>query len=89
MKILKEGYHRLFQNDPETALVVTRMLVDLEKNGMDAVRRYSTQFDDWNPESFRMSASQIEETIAQIPSRTIQDTAPMKSTFLEVCPLWP
>lgn len=37
MKIVKEGGHRLFERDPETARVVTEMLLDLEKNGMDAV----------------------------------------------------
>lgn len=74
MKVLKAGHHRLFQNDPATASIVTRMLVDLEKNGMDAVRRYSAQFDDWQPESFRMTASQIRDAIAQVSPQAIQDT---------------
>jgi sulfopropanediol 3-dehydrogenase len=51
MKTLKQGTHRLFQNDPETAATVSRILVDIEKDGMDAVRRYSEQFDEWSPTS--------------------------------------
>ena len=31
MKIIKPGGHRLFQQDPETARVVSEMLLDLER----------------------------------------------------------
>jgi sulfopropanediol 3-dehydrogenase len=53
MRIYKNGKHRLFENDPETASVVSQMLIDLEKNGwtrcaiFGKVRR-------WNPESFEL-----------------------------------
>jgi hypothetical protein len=50
MKILKQGEQRLFETDAETAAVVSRMLADLEKNGMDAVCK-KRQFDDWDPPS--------------------------------------
>ena len=63
MKIVKPGGHRLFERDPETAEIVTRMLVDLEKNGMDAVRKYSAQFDGWDPTSFQLSAGEIENPV--------------------------
>ncbi len=59
MKILKEGGHRLFERDPETARIVSEMLLDLEKNGLEAVRRYSAKFDDWNPPSFELSEAQV------------------------------
>lgn len=74
MKIYKDGQHRLFENDAETAAVVSRMLLDLEKNRMDAVRRYSRQFDDWDPPTFRLSQQQIEEAIQQLPEQAIRDT---------------
>jgi sulfopropanediol 3-dehydrogenase len=74
MKILKQGEQRLFETDAETAAVVSRMLADLEKNGMDAVRKYSRQFDDWDPPSFRLTAREIEEAIAQVPAQAIIDT---------------
>jgi len=49
MIIYKQGGHRLFENDPDTVKVVSEMLLNLEKNGMDAVREYSKKFDDWIP----------------------------------------
>jgi sulfopropanediol 3-dehydrogenase len=50
------------------------MLCELERNGMDAVRRYSRQFDDWDPPSYRLSRAQIEEAIARVPEQGIRDT---------------
>ncbi len=74
MKIVKEGGHRLFEEDPETTAYVSEMLRDLEQNGMDAVRQYSKKFDDWQPESFELSESQIEEAISKCDDQLIADT---------------
>lgn len=74
MKIIKQGEHRLFERDEETAAVVSEMLKDLEKNGMDAVRKYSQKFDDWNPTSFELTEKQIEEAIGKLPDQVIKDT---------------
>ena len=74
MKVIKHGEQRLFETDAETATVVTRMLLELERDGMDAVRRYSLQFDEWAPASFRLSEQQIAEAIAQVSEQAIRDT---------------
>jgi sulfopropanediol 3-dehydrogenase len=74
MKIYKDGQHRLFENDAETAGIVSRMLLELERDRMDAVRKYSRQFDAWDPPSFRLSQQQIEEAIQQLPEQAIRDT---------------
>lgn len=74
MKLFKEGKHRLFEQDPETASVVSRMLSELERDRMDAVRRYSQKFDDWNPRSFRLKKREVEEAIASLPAQAIKDT---------------
>jgi sulfopropanediol 3-dehydrogenase len=74
MKVMKQGQQRLFETDAETAAVVTRMLVDLEKNGMDAVRQYSRKFDDWDPPSFLLTEAQIKEAISKVPEQGIRDT---------------
>jgi sulfopropanediol 3-dehydrogenase len=74
MKIYKDGQHRLFENDAETAGVVSRMLLELERDRMDAVRKYSRQFDGWDPPAFRLSRQQIEEAIQQLPEQAIRDT---------------
>ncbi|MBP6964170.1 MAG: histidinol dehydrogenase [Armatimonadetes bacterium] len=74
MKVIKQGGHRLFESDPETTRVVTEMLIDLERNGMDAVRKYSARFDDWNPESFELDDSQVSEAISRLSEQAIADT---------------
>jgi sulfopropanediol 3-dehydrogenase len=74
MKVIKAGRHRLFENDPETARVVSEMLRELERDGMDAVRRYSQKFDQWAPSSFELSAQQVDSIIATLPEQVVTDT---------------
>jgi len=74
MKVIKEGGHRLFEEDAETSQYVQEMLRDLRKNGMDAVRKYSQKFDDWNPSRFELSEQQINEAISKCDEQLIQDT---------------
>ncbi len=74
MQIRKHGVQRLFENDAETAATVSAMLIELERHGMDAVRRYSRQFDDWDPAAFRLNKTQIDEAIAQVSDQAIRDT---------------
>lgn len=74
MKVIKDAEQRLFDTDQETAATVTRMLLDLERNGLDAVRRYSRQFDDWDPTDFRLSQHHIDTAIANLPQQAIEDT---------------
>jgi sulfopropanediol 3-dehydrogenase len=74
MKVIKEGGHRLFEEDAETSQYVQEVLQDLRKNGMDAVRKYSQKFDDWNPSSFELSEQQINEAISKCDEQLIQDT---------------
>ena len=74
MKTIKQGGHRLFEKDPETAATVSAMLVDLEKNGMDAVRSYSRKFDGWDPPDFEMAQADIGKAIAALPRQVVEDT---------------
>lgn len=74
MRIFKNGEHRLFESEPETIRVVTEMLADLEKNGMDAVRKYSQKFDDWSPDNFELTEAQINQAIAEVEPQVIEDT---------------
>jgi sulfopropanediol 3-dehydrogenase len=74
MKTIKSGGHRLFDSDPETARVVSDMLLNLEQHGMEAVRRYSRQFDGWEPDSFELGKKQIAKAIADLPQQVIDDT---------------
>ena len=74
MRVIKEGGHRLFEEDMETSQYVSEMLRDLQKNGMDSVRKYSREFDGWNPPSFELSEQQIDEAIAKCDDQLIADT---------------
>ncbi len=74
MKIIKNGGHRLFETDEQTSQIVSQMLKDLEKHGMDAVRRYSEKFDEWSPRSFELSEAQIQEAVAKLPEQVVKDT---------------
>ena len=74
MRLYKDGGHRLFENDPETAGVVSGMLLDLEKNGMDAVRKYSRQFDEWDPADFELSQAEIGRAISTLDAQVVEDT---------------
>lgn len=74
MKTLKEGNHRLFQDDPDTARVVSEILHETERNGMDAVRKYSRTFDRWDPPSFELGPGEIAAAIAELSPQAIEDT---------------
>ena len=39
---------------------------------MDAVRRYSQQFDNWAPPSFEMTLAEIENAIANVPRPALE-----------------
>jgi sulfopropanediol 3-dehydrogenase len=75
MKIIKQGGHRLFESDPQTTKVVSEMLLDLERHGMDAVRKYSRQFDDWEPSTFELTAEQLRQATESLPRQVVDDTA--------------
>jgi sulfopropanediol 3-dehydrogenase len=46
---------------PDTAVRdrVSEMLRSIERDGIDAVRRYSRELDDWDPKSFEVSSGQV------------------------------
>ena len=52
---------------------VEGILADIEKRGDEAVREYSTKFDHWGPASFRLSPQQIQDCIAALPKRALED----------------
>lgn len=75
MKVIKNGGHRLFESDQETARVVSQMLLELERDKMDAVRRYSEKFDAWNPASYELTRAQLDEATDKLDRQVIEDTA--------------
>jgi histidinol dehydrogenase len=53
--------------------IVKGVIDDIRVNGDDAVRKYSEKFDSWSPESFKLSSTQINQLIAQVPEQVIKD----------------
>jgi sulfopropanediol 3-dehydrogenase len=74
MRIYKNGGHRLFEQDSETSKIVSEMLLDLEKHGIDAVRKYSVKFDAWDPPEFELSPGEIDKAVSSLDKEVIEDT---------------
>ena len=45
--------------DAEVAARVSEMLLDIERDGLDAIRRWSKQLDGWDPPSFLVDRAQV------------------------------
>lgn len=74
MKLIKQGKHRVFEQDDEISAYIKGMLTDLQKRGMTAVYEYSKKFDDWAPDSFELSDNQINTAIEKCDPQLIEDT---------------
>jgi sulfopropanediol 3-dehydrogenase len=74
-KFLKVGKSKaeIAEADAQVRVTVQNMLEEVLKRGDEAVRELSLQLDQWSPESFRLSQSQIEEIIKSLPEQTIKD----------------
>lgn len=49
------------------------IIADIRARGDAAVREYSEQFDNYGPESFRLSEEQLDEIVARVPQQVIDD----------------
>jgi sulfopropanediol 3-dehydrogenase len=54
--------------DPAVSARVSEILSDIDRDGLDAVRRYSAELDNWDPSGgFEVSAAEIERASAEVP----------------------
>ena len=61
-RYLKEGIASGQQlRDPQIVERVSAMLLDIDRHGMDAVRRYSRELDGYAPERFRAMYPRLDE----------------------------
>jgi sulfopropanediol 3-dehydrogenase len=58
---LKQGMAQTPERSLQIQQTVSQVLLDVEREGEAAVRRYSRQFDDWDPPRFTRSSKQIAE----------------------------
>lgn len=61
------------EDDAKTRAVVEATLKDIETRGDTAVRELSEKFDNYSPESFRLSQAQIDELIGSLTERELAD----------------
>ncbi|AWT51482.1 histidinol dehydrogenase [Mycolicibacterium smegmatis MKD8] len=52
---------------------VAGIIEDVRARGDDAVREYSERFDNWSPESFKLTPDEIERIIATVPDQALSD----------------
>jgi len=74
-RILKHGADATTLREADDAVrkTVESILEQVEREGDSAIRALSAKFDHWEPESFRLTPAQIDEAIAKVPARDLED----------------
>ena len=75
IRVLKRGRteEAKVEASTEVRATVEGILADVASRGDDAVRHFSRTFDGWEPESFRLTADEIESCVAAVPEQTVDD----------------
>ena len=75
IRYLKKGVsaEQTASDDAKVRALVETMLADIGKRGDAAVREYSTTFDKWSPEAFRLSRADIDACYRELPAQAIED----------------
>jgi sulfopropanediol 3-dehydrogenase len=74
-RFLKRGMDATSIKEADTKVrqTVEQILEQVETRRDAAVRELSEKFDNWSPANFRLSAQDIENAIAQVPKRDLED----------------
>ncbi len=75
MKIYKQGGRLLFTPEEETRQLVSRLLLDFERGGMDAIRKWITQRHGACPERFELTPQEIAQAADMVSQQTKEDIA--------------
>jgi sulfopropanediol 3-dehydrogenase len=67
--------HRRAGPDPAVAQRVSEMLSRIEREGVDAVRAYSRELDDWDPPSFEVGPDVVAAASASLPESLTESIA--------------
>ncbi|MER1966376.1 histidinol dehydrogenase [Castellaniella sp. GW247-6E4] len=75
IRYLKQGRDAaaVVEADAKVRAVVESIIRDVEQEGEAAVRRYSRQFDQWDPADFKLSPQQIEGAISSLSRQELSD----------------
>ena len=74
-RYLKQGMSSdvIADQDDQVRQIVEEIIQELGARGDIALREYSERFDRWSPESFRLSADDINDCYRQLSDRVIED----------------
>lgn len=75
VKVLKYGKSEkeLNASDAKVSQIVAEALNAVEVRGDQAVRELSEKFDNWSPESFRLTEDQVNVIVSKVPAEVIED----------------
>ena len=75
IRYLKKGrdVEALAASDAKVRATVEDLIENIAARGDAAVREYSKRFDDWAPESFRLSPEQIDAAVRSLTARELAD----------------
>ncbi len=68
-----KGAEERAEADTRVRTTVEGILADIEARGDAAVRDLSRKFDNWDPQSFRLSEAEIDKAVAALSGREIED----------------
>lgn len=74
-EFLKRAHPQRRPDDKETTRIVSEMLTRMETQGEAATREYSQALDQWNPETFIVSADEIAKAAKSVPETLKEDIA--------------
>ena len=75
IRYIKEGKSALerSEDDAKVRQIVEVTLKDIETRGDAAVRELAEKFDDYSPDSYRLSESEIQRLISEVSERDLED----------------
>jgi sulfopropanediol 3-dehydrogenase len=75
IKYLKKGpsQEEKSESNKKVQTIVEDIIREIEKNGDEAVRKYSETFDKWTPKSFRLSKQDIDACYKELDEQVISD----------------
>ena len=75
IKYIKRGMQaeESAENQAKTRQIVEGILSDVQKNGDKEIRKLSQKFDNWNPQSFKLSDQEIQRIISTVSEKTVED----------------
>ena len=75
IRYLKEGKPQTerAEDDAKVRSIVESTLADIEKRGDEAVRELAEKFDNYSPASYKLAEDEIQELIAQVSPRDMED----------------